>query len=61
MLADDIILADESRDVVNVEFDRWWDVLESKVLKISCTKIEYMDYNFRGPIQRIGTTMRIED
>ena len=61
LFADDIVLINESRDVVNVKLKRWQKALESKGFKISRTKTEYMNCNFSGDIEIVETTMRIED
>ena len=61
LFADDIVLVDESRDCVNAKLERWRKALESKGLKISRTKTEYMVCHFSGHIEKAETTMRIED
>ena len=58
--SNDLVLVDESRDSVNAELERWWEALEFKGFKISCTKIEYMYRRFSGDVQGVETTMRIE-
>ena len=60
LFADGILLMDESRDGVNAKLERWPEAFESKVFKISCTKVEYMDCKFSGHIEIAETTMRIE-
>ena len=57
----DIVLIDELKDSVNTKLERWQEALESKCFKISRTKTEYMDCNFSGYIERVETTMGIED
>ena len=52
LFAYDIVLVDESRDVVNAKLKIWREALESKSFKISYTKTEYMDYNYSGHIER---------
>ena len=56
---DDIVLVDELRDGVNAKLGRCRKALESNVFKLSHTKIEYIDCNFSGYIQRAETTIRI--
>ena len=45
---------------MNEKLKRWWDALESKGFKISCTKTKYMDCNFNGDVQRDETPVKIE-
>ena len=59
LFADDIVLVDESRDGMNAKLERWWKILESKRFKISRTKMEYMNCNFSGHIQRTNNSMKI--
>ena len=54
-------MKEELRDSVNAKLERWREALESKGFKISRTKAEYMDCDFSGHIERVETTMRIED
>ena len=61
LFVDDIVLVDESRDGLDAKLERQKEALESKGFKISCTKTEYMDYNFSGHIERVETIVRIED
>ena len=60
LLFANIALVDESKDGVKVKLKRWWEGLESNCFKINHIKIEYIDYNFNGHIQRDETTVRIE-
>ena len=46
---------------MNAKLDRWREALESMSFKINLTKTEYIDCNFSGHIERVETTMRIED
>ena len=55
-----IVLVDESRHDMNVKLEKRRDALDSKGFNISCTKIEYMNYNFSGDVQRGEIPMRIE-
>ena len=48
LFADDMVFVDEPRDGVNAKLETWQEVLEFKGFKISCTKTEYMAYNFSG-------------
>ena len=61
LFVDNIVLVDESRDVVNAKLERWWEALESKGFKISLARTEYMDCTFSGHIERVETNMRLED
>ena len=45
LFADDIVLVAETKFEVNAKLERWREALESKVLKISRNKTEYMEYN----------------
>ena len=44
--ADDIILITETKVEVDAKLELWREALESKGLKISGNKTEYMEYNF---------------
>ena len=44
--ADDIVLVAETKVGVNAKLELWREVLESKGLKISRNKAEYMECNF---------------
>jgi hypothetical protein len=44
--ADDVVLVDESRKVVNRKLELWHQALESKGFRISRTKTKYMRSNF---------------
>lgn len=51
MFAKNIMLVDESKDGVNAKLEKQLEALESKVLKISHTKMVYMHCNFSGDVQ----------
>ena len=42
LFADDVVLVDESRAVVNRKLELWRRTLESKGFRLSRTKTEYM-------------------
>ena len=44
--ADDIVLIEEIREGVNRKLELWRDTLESKGIKLSRCKTEYMHCNF---------------
>ena len=46
---------------MNANLERWQKTLESKSFEISRTKTKYMVCNFSGYIERVETTIRIED
>ena len=46
LFADDIVLVSETKVEVNVKLELWITALESKGLKISRNKTEYMECNF---------------
>lgn len=55
LFANDIMSVDKLRYFLNVKLERWQDALESTGFKISCTKMEYMNCNFNGNVQRYAT------
>ena len=46
LFANDIVLVAETKVKVNAKLELWSEALESKGLKISRNKIEYMECNF---------------
>ncbi|KAL4200623.1 hypothetical protein AMTRI_Chr02g254520 [Amborella trichopoda] len=46
LFANCIVLIDETRNSINTKLELWRDTLESKGLKISWTKTEYMECKF---------------
>ena len=54
LFADDVVLVDESRTGVNQKLELWRETLESKGLRLSRTKTEYMRCDF-------STTTREEE
>ena len=46
LFADDIVLVAETKVEVNAKLELWREALESKGLKISGNKIEYIKCNF---------------
>ncbi|KAM2329844.1 hypothetical protein ACFX1X_020752 [Malus domestica] len=61
LFVDDIVLIDETQEWVNVKFNLWREVLESKGLRLSRSKIEYMEckFNANGGQNELG--VRIGD
>ena len=60
LFADDIVLVAKSNEEANIKLDEWRTVLESKVLRISRTKIEYLRCNFSGKEQDDSQEVTIE-
>ena len=48
LYADDIGLIDETQEGVNAKLNLWREVLESKGLRLSRSKTEYMEYKRDG-------------
>ena len=48
LFADDVMLIDESRIVVDRQLELWRQTLESKGFRLSRTKTEYMNCGFSG-------------
>jgi len=48
LLADDIVLVDETREGVNGKLERWRHALESRGFRISRSKTEYLYCCFSG-------------
>jgi len=46
LFEDDVVLVGESLEKVNYILEEWKEVLESKGLKISRSKIVYIEFNF---------------
>jgi len=46
LFVDDIVLIDETKEVVNNSLERWRATLEAKGFKLSRSKIEYLHYRF---------------
>ena len=42
LLANDIVLIDESREGVNIKLERWRDTLEVEGFRLSSSKTEYL-------------------
>ncbi|KAK8921801.1 hypothetical protein KSP39_PZI019929 [Platanthera zijinensis] len=45
---DDVILVDETWESVNAKFESFRDILEKKGIRLSMTKMEYMELKFRS-------------
>ena len=54
LFADDVVPVDESQTGVNRKLELWWQTLESKGLRLSRTKTEYMRCDFGGAAQEEG-------
>ena len=54
LFADDIVLVAESSDEANTKLDEWREVLESKRLRISRKKTEYLRCNFSAKSKMIA-------
>ena len=48
LFANDIVLIDETQEGVNAKLNLWREVLESKGLRLSRSKTEYMEYKQDG-------------
>ena len=46
LLADDVVLIDETREGVNTKIERWRDTLEVKGFKLSRSKTQYLHCHF---------------
>ncbi|GLS47117.1 hypothetical protein GCM10007884_51210 [Methylobacterium brachythecii] len=60
LFADDIVLVDESREGVNIKLETWREALESKGLKISRNKTEYVECNFSNSKEMEDEVVKIE-
>ena len=45
---------------MNPKLERWWEALNLKGFKISYTKIEYINCNLSGDVQRSEPIVKIE-
>jgi len=52
--ADDIVLIDEIRQGVNDKLERWMHILESRGVRVSRSKTEYLHYCFNGRVDAGG-------
>lgn len=60
LLADDIVLQDETKQGMHIKFEIWSNTLESKDF-ISKMKIEYRDCKFRKNINVDDIMAKLED
>ncbi|XP_070045741.1 uncharacterized protein [Nicotiana tomentosiformis] len=56
---DDIVLIDEKREGVNEKLEVWRQALESKGLKLSRTKTEYLECKFSAESREAGMDVRL--
>ena len=61
LFADDIVLIDETQEGVNAKLNLWREVLESKGLRLSRSKTEYMECKFSANWGSNELGVRIED
>ena len=61
LFADDIVLVDETKGGLNTKLEAWREALETKGLKISRTKTEYMECTFSNSGSRDNEAVKIED
>ncbi|KAM2387188.1 hypothetical protein ACFX1X_039558 [Malus domestica] len=61
LFADDIVLIDETQEGVNAKLNLWREVLESKGLRLSRSKTEYMECKFSANGGQNELGVRIED
>ena len=54
VVADDVVLVDESQTGVNRKLELWRQILESKGFRLNRTKTEYMRCGFGGAAQDEG-------
>ena len=47
LFTDDIVLIDETKEMVNTKLELWRQVLEAQGFRLNRSKIEYMEYKFR--------------
>ena len=45
MFADDMVLYARENDVMELELEQWWEALETRGMKVSRAKAEYMCLN----------------
>ncbi|XP_019235615.1 PREDICTED: uncharacterized protein LOC109215945 [Nicotiana attenuata] len=60
LLADDIVLIDETRGGVNERMEAWRHALESKGFKLSRTKMEYLECKFGVEPTKAGVDVRLD-
>ncbi|XP_070039222.1 uncharacterized protein [Nicotiana tomentosiformis] len=60
LFADDIVLIDETRAVVNERLEVWRHTLESKGFKLNMTKTEYLECKFSGVTQEADGDVRLD-
>lgn len=61
LFADDIVLVDETKGGLNTKLETWREALETKGLKISRTKTEYMECNFSNSRSRDDAEVKIDN
>ncbi|XP_019259417.1 PREDICTED: uncharacterized protein LOC109237550 [Nicotiana attenuata] len=60
LLADDIVLIDETRRDVNERLEVWRHALESKGFRLSRTKTEYLECKFGAEPTEVGMEVRLD-
>ncbi|GMP32327.1 hypothetical protein CsSME_00006133 [Camellia sinensis var. sinensis] len=61
LFADDIVLMDETREVVNIKLEIWREALESKGFRISRIKTKYMECKFSNNNNESRVKVMIEN
>lgn len=59
MFADDTVLIKEKREDINNRLDEWRVAIEGKILRISRSNTELIDYEFGGRDQVVNKTWRV--
>jgi hypothetical protein len=54
LFANDVVLVDESRTVVDQKLELWRQTLEAKYFRLSRSKMEYMKCDFSATTQEEG-------
>nr|XP_016502668.1 PREDICTED: uncharacterized protein LOC107820839 [Nicotiana tabacum] len=60
LIADDIVLIDETRCGVNKRLEVWRQILESNGFKLSRTKIEYLECKLSSATQVVDEDVRLD-
>lgn len=57
--ADDIFLIEQSGEAINNKLKLWRQTLETKDLRLSRSKMEYMHYNFSKRQENFGSKVKL--